>query len=127
MSETGAQQVSDKQPQQPREPEPRAPERREPERAEPERSERPGASSTGGLMEFVSDVPLRLTVEIGAARLLLREVLALDEGSVVELDRDSGELADILVNGRLVARGDVTNVDDRLAVRIVEVLKGDTK
>ncbi len=78
-------------------------------------------------MEFVSDVPLRLTVEIGAARLLLREVLALDEGSVVELDRDSGELADILVNGRLVARGDVTNVDDRLAVRIVEVLKGDTK
>jgi flagellar motor switch protein FliN len=111
--------VSDKQPQQPREPEPRAPESLE--------SGRSNASSGGGLMEFVSDVPLRLTVEIGAARLLLREVLALDEGSVVELDRDSGELADILVNGRLVARGDVTNVDDRLAVRIVEVLKGDTK
>lgn len=92
-----------------------------------ERPERTAENSAGGLLEFVGDVPLRLTVEIGSARLLLREVLALDEGSVVELDRDSGELADILVNGRLVARGDVTNVDDRLAIRIVEVLKGDTK
>ncbi len=92
-----------------------------------ERLERTAEGSAGGLLEFVGDVPLRLTVEIGSARLLLREVLALDEGSVVELDRDSGELADILVNGRLVARGDVTNVDDRLAIRIVEVLKGDTK
>jgi flagellar motor switch protein FliN/FliY len=92
-----------------------------------ERPEQTAGSPGDGLMDFVSDVPLRVTVEIGATRLLLREVLALDEGSVVELDRDSGELADILVNGRLVARGDVTNVDDRLAIRIVEFAKGDTK
>jgi flagellar motor switch protein FliN/FliY len=72
----------------------------------------------------VSDVPVTLTVEIGSSRMLLREVLQLDAGSVVELDRESGELADVLVNGRLVARGDVTVVDERLAVRIVEVVRG---
>jgi flagellar motor switch protein FliN/FliY len=85
------------------------------------------APGGGALMDLVSDVPLRLTVEIGSARLLLRDVLQLEAGSVVELDRDSGELADILVNGRLVARGDVTAVEDRLAVRIVEVVAGDKK
>lgn len=78
-------------------------------------------------MDVVSDVPVRLTVEIGSARLLLREVLQLEAGSVVELDRDSGELADILVNGRLVARGDITAVADRLAIRIVEILASDRK
>ncbi len=82
----------------------------------------PGAGPSG-LLDLVSDVPVTLTVEIGSSRMLLREVLQLDTGSVVELDRDSGELADVLVNGRLVARGDVTVVDDRLAVRIVEMVK----
>jgi flagellar motor switch protein FliN/FliY len=85
----------------------------------------PRAAGAGpsGLLDLVSDVPVTLTVEIGSSRMLLREVLQLDTGSVVELDRDSGELADVLVNGRLVARGDVTVVDDRLAVRIVEMVK----
>jgi flagellar motor switch protein FliN/FliY len=87
---------------------------------------RPGASpdAAGGLLDLVSDVPVTVTVEMGSSRMLLREVLQLDAGSVVELDRESGELADVLVNGRLVARGDVTVVDDRLAVRIVEVVRG---
>lgn len=85
------------------------------------------AAPEGALMDVVSDVPVRLTVEIGSARLLLREVLQLEAGSVVELDRDSGELADILVNGRLVARGDITAVADRLAIRIVEILASDRK
>jgi flagellar motor switch protein FliN/FliY len=84
-------------------------------------------SPAGGLMDLVSDVPLQLTVEIGAARMLLRDVLQLEPGSVVELDRESGALADVLVNGRLVARGDVTALDDRIAVRIVEVIAGDKR
>lgn len=75
---------------------------------------------TAGL-DLVLDVPLRLTVEIGGTQLLVREVLQLDKGAVVELDRMSGEPADVLVNGRVVARGEVTVVEDRLAVRIVEV------
>jgi flagellar motor switch protein FliN/FliY len=52
----------------------------------------------------------------------VREVLQLAKGSVVELDRMAGDPADLLVNGRIVARGEVTVIDDRLAVRIVEVV-----
>lgn len=73
-------------------------------------------------IDFVLDVPLRVTVEVGGARMHVREVLQLNKGSVVELDRMSGEPADILVNGRLVARGELTVADDRLAVRVVEVI-----
>lgn len=80
----------------------------------------PGASARPGL-DFVLDVPLRVTVEIGAARMLVAEVLQLDKGSVVELDRLAGEPADVLVNGRVVARGEVTMVEDRLAVRILDL------
>lgn len=77
-----------------------------------------------GLLGFVSDVPLELTVEVGHTRLLVREVLQLSKGAVIELDRLAGEPADVLVNGRLVARGEVTVVDDRLSVRLVEVIGG---
>lgn len=75
-------------------------------------------------LDLIHDVQLRLTVEVGGSRLLLRDVLQLGKGSIVELDRDSGEPADVLVNGRVIARGDVTTVDDRMVVRIVEVLSG---
>jgi flagellar motor switch protein FliN/FliY len=75
-----------------------------------------------GALDFVLDVPLRVTVEVGGARMHVREVLQLVKGSVVELDRASGEPADVMVNGRLVARGELTVVDERLAVRIVEVV-----
>ncbi len=74
---------------------------------------------------LVMDVPLRLSVQVGGARLLVRDVLQLNKGSVVELDRLNGEPADVLVNDRLVAKGDVTVVEDRLAVRIIEVLSHD--
>ena len=84
----------------------------------------PGAPATppqSGL-DFVLDVPLRVTVEVGGARMLVRDVLQLAKGSVVELDRMSGEPADVLVNGRLVARGEITVEDERLAVRLIEVV-----
>jgi flagellar motor switch protein FliN/FliY len=71
---------------------------------------------------FVLDVPLQLKVEIGHTRMLVRDVLKLGKGSVVELDRASGEPADVIVNDRLVARGEVTVIDDRVAVKIVEVV-----
>jgi flagellar motor switch protein FliN/FliY len=78
-----------------------------------------------GNLDFVLEVPLRVTVQIGGARMLVRDVLQLSQGSVVELDRMSGEPADILVNDRLVARGEVTVIDERMAVRVVEVLDGE--
>ena len=82
----------------------------------------PATAAAMGSLDLVIDVPLRLTVEVGGARMLVREVLQLGKGSVIELDRGSGEPADILVNGRLLARGEVTVVEDRLAVRVVEVI-----
>ena len=65
-----------------------------------------------------------MTVEIGRTKLLMRDVLALGTGSVVELDRGTNDPADLLVNGRLIARGDLTTIDDRLAIRIVELVHG---
>jgi flagellar motor switch protein FliN/FliY len=84
-------------------------------------------ASEGGntTLDLVIDVPVRLTVEVGSTQMLVREVLQLGKGSVVELDRNSGDPADILVNNRLVARGEVTTIEDRLAIRVVEVVGGD--
>lgn len=76
-------------------------------------------------LDLVLDVPLQVTVEIGSARMLVQEVLQLDTGSVIELDRMAGEPADMLVNGRVVARGEVIVSDERLAIRLVEITGGD--
>lgn len=79
-------------------------------------------AATAPNLAFVADVPLRVAVQVGQTRMRVRDVLALDRGSVIELDRAVGEPADVLVNGRVVARADLTVVEDRLAIRIVEVL-----
>ncbi len=73
-------------------------------------------------IEFLKDVPLRVTVELGRTRLLIKDVLALRNGSVVELDRQAGAPVDVLVNGILIARGEVVIVDERFGVRINEVV-----
>lgn len=88
--------------------------------AEAVADERP--SSAADKLGLVMDVPLRLSVQIGSARLLVRDVLQLAKGAVVELDRMNGEPADVFVNDRLIGKGEVTVVDDRLAIRIVEVV-----
>lgn len=75
-------------------------------------------------LDLVMDVAVRVTVEVGSVQLRVRDVLQFSKGSVIELDRGSGDPADLLVNGRLLARGEVTVVDDRLAVRVVEVVGG---
>ncbi len=72
-------------------------------------------------MGVVFDIPVRLSVEVGRAEMLVREVLQLSEGSVVEIDRAAGEPADLYVNGRLVGRGDLIVVDDKIAIRITEL------
>jgi flagellar motor switch protein FliN/FliY len=71
---------------------------------------------------LIMDVPLRLSVELGSASLPVRDVLALSKGSVVELDRTNGEPADVYVNDRLIARGELTVQEDRVAVRITELI-----
>ena len=70
---------------------------------------------------LLQDVDVRLSVEVGATTLKLRELLALGESSVVELDRHANELLDVLVNGTLIGRGEVVTVGDRFGIRITEL------
>ena len=71
---------------------------------------------------LLADIPLRLSVEVGSTSLKLAELMDLAEGSVVELDRQSNELLDILVNGTLVARGEVVTVGGKFGIRVVDVV-----
>lgn len=80
------------------------------------------APLTPGSMHVLYDVELTLTAEIGRTRMPLRDVLALTPGTLLELDRAAGSPADVMVNGRLVARGDVVVVDDHYAVRVREIV-----
>lgn len=76
---------------------------------------------------LLADIPLRLSVEVGSTSLKLSELLDLAEGSVVELDRQANELLDILVNGTLVAKGEVVTVNGRFGIRVVDVVATDTR
>ncbi|MEJ5913330.1 flagellar motor switch protein FliN [Pseudokineococcus sp. 1T1Z-3] len=76
-------------------------------------------------MRLLRDVEMTLSVEIGRARMTVRELLTLAPGRVVELDRAAGAPADLLVNGRLVARGEVVVVDEDFGLRITEILGAD--
>jgi len=73
-------------------------------------------------MELVLDIPVDVAVELGRTRKLVREVLAMVPGSVVELDRQAGEPVDVMVNGKLLARGEVVVIDENFGVRISEVI-----
>lgn len=87
-------------------------------------SHAPGARGLDSLA-FVMDVPVEVTVEIGRRTMKIADVLRLGPGSVLELDKASGEPLDILVNNRLVARGEAVVVGERYGVRLTEVLVDD--
>ena len=76
---------------------------------------------------LLQDVDVKLTVEIGSTRLTLRELLALGESSVIELDRAANELLDVFVNGTLIGRGEVVTVGDRFGVRMTELTSPDKR
>ena len=71
---------------------------------------------------LLQDVDVKLTVEIGSTRLTLRELLALGETSVIELDREANELLDVFVNGTLIGRGEVVTVGEKFGVRMTELV-----
>lgn len=73
-------------------------------------------------IDMLLDVNLQLTVELGRTQMTVRQVLDLQNGSVVELDRIAGEAVDIFVNDRMMARGEVVVVDDKFGVRITELV-----
>jgi flagellar motor switch protein FliN/FliY len=75
-------------------------------------------------LDIVLDVPVSLTVELGSCQLSMREVLQLNPGSVVQLDRPANSLVDLRVNQKLIARGEVVVVEDRFGLKITEILGG---
>lgn len=79
-------------------------------------------AAVAGKLSRINDVEMNLTVEIGRTRLPVRDVLGLEPGTVVELDRSAGAPADILLNGRLIAYGEVVVVDQDYAVRVTRII-----
>lgn len=82
----------------------------------------PQSAPTGGGIELILDIPLEVTVELGRVRMLIKDVLELSSGSIVELDRVAGEPVDLLVNGRLIAKGEVVVIEDNFGIRITEII-----
>ena len=73
-------------------------------------------------MEFVLDIPLEVTVELGRTKMLINDLLKLGQGSVIELTKLAGESLDILANQKAIARGEVVVVNERYGIRLTEVI-----
>ncbi len=88
-----------------------------------ELAELAGGAATGEEMDLgnLLDVPVDVTVEVGQARMPLGQLVKLGPGSLVELERESHEPADILVNGKIVARGEIVTIERNYGVRITQV------
>jgi flagellar motor switch protein FliN/FliY len=80
-----------------------------------------GTIRRGGL-DMLHDVEMEVSAELGRTRMSVRELLSLSPGAIVELDRAAGSPADLLVNGRLIARGEVVVVDENFGIRITEIV-----
>jgi flagellar motor switch protein FliN len=85
-----------------------------------------GTNSASNI-DMLMDVALNVTVELGRTKMALRQILDLQQGSVVELDRLAGEAVDVFVNDHLVAMGEVVVVDDKFGVRITELISKQIK
>ena len=85
-----------------------------------------GAAVRGGL-DMLHDVEMEVSAELGRTRMSVRELLSLSPGAIVELDRAAGSPADLLVNGRLIARGEVVVVDENFGIRITEIVSPGTE
>jgi len=83
-----------------------------------DKKERAGAKD----IDFLLDIPLAVTVQLGMTRMLIRDLLQLGQGSVVELDKLAGEPMEIMVNNKLVARGEVVVVNEKFGVRLTDII-----
>ncbi|WP_052464982.1 flagellar motor switch protein FliN [Geoalkalibacter subterraneus] len=84
-----------------------------------------GANAAGEEMknlDFLLDVPLQVSVEVGRSRILIKDLLQMREGFVVELDKLAGEPLDVYVNQRLIARGEAVMVNDKFGLRLTDVV-----
>jgi flagellar motor switch protein FliN/FliY len=80
-----------------------------------------------GNLEILLDIPVTLAIEIGRTRISIRNLLQLNQGSVVELDRLAGEPLDVFVNGTLIAHGEVVVVNEKFGIRLNDVVSPDER
>ena len=81
-----------------------------------------GAGGAGNDINMILDIPVQLTVELGRTRIPIKHILQLAQGSVVELDAMAGEPMDVLVNGYLIAQGEVVVVNDKFGIRLTDIV-----
>ena len=80
----------------------------------------PGSSNHD--IDMIMDIPVRLTVELGRTKITIKQILQLAQGSVIELDGLAGEPMDVLVNGCLIAQGEVVVVNDKFGIRLTDII-----
>ena len=73
-------------------------------------------------LDFILDIPLKVTVELGRTQIIIKDLLQLGQGSVLELDKLAGEPLEILVNGKLVAKGEVVVVNEKFGIRLTDII-----
>ncbi|MDE1949417.1 MAG: flagellar motor switch protein FliN [Burkholderiales bacterium] len=81
-----------------------------------------GTNGAGNDINMILDIPVQLTVELGRTRIPIKHILQLAQGSVVELDALAGEPMDVLVNGYLIAQGEVVVVNDKFGIRLTDIV-----
>jgi flagellar motor switch protein FliN/FliY len=74
-------------------------------------------------LDVINDIPLQVTIELGRTRKTMNEVLNLGIGSLIVLEKMAGELVDVIVNGKRIAKGEVVVIDDNYGVRITEIVR----
>ena len=83
----------------------------------------PAADIQGtGNIGLLMDVTMNMTVELGRATMTIRDILGLGEGSIIELQKLAGEPVDLLVNGKLIAKGEVVVIDENFGVRVTDII-----
>lgn len=73
-------------------------------------------------LDFILDIPLKVTVELGRAKMSIREILDMGQGSVIELSKLAGEPLEVLINDKLVARGEVVVVNEKFGIRLTDII-----
>jgi flagellar motor switch protein FliN/FliY len=81
-----------------------------------------GAAPAPKNIDFILDIPMQVTVQVGSTKMVIRELLQLGQGSVIELEKLAGEPMEVLVNNKLVARGEVVVVNEKFGVRLTDVI-----
>ena len=82
---------------------------------------KPGSAPVQSL-DFILDIPLKVTVELGRSKMAIREILQLAQGSVIELSKFAGEPLEVLVNEKLIARGEVVVVNEKFGIRLTDII-----